>query len=69
LENDTTLLFELPGVRVDRVERSGDGSRVVHASTVDSSMAGCPACGVASVVGDGVLLTLVVTSRNDQSQL
>lgn len=48
MSHDTTLLFGLPGVRVRRVERAGDGSRTVHVETADSSAAGCPGCGVVS---------------------
>ena len=44
----TTLLFGLPGVRVERVERLPDGTRVVHAVTADQTAAACPSCGVFS---------------------
>ena len=44
----TTLLFELPGVRVDRVERLDDGTRVVHVVTADEAAPACPDCGVVS---------------------
>jgi transposase len=44
----TTLLFGLPGVRVERVERLGDGARVVHVVTTDPTAAACPGCGVVS---------------------
>jgi hypothetical protein len=44
----TTLLFGLPGVRVERVERWADGTRVVHAVTASETAATCPSCGVFS---------------------
>jgi transposase len=48
LEHSTTLLFGLPGMRVARVERAGDGTRVVHAVTDEEAVAACPSCGVIS---------------------
>jgi transposase len=52
MEDGTSILFGLPGVAVDRVERStdADGSavRLVHVVTAASSAAGCPQCGVVS---------------------
>ena len=47
MEDGTTILFGLPGVAVDRVERHRDG-RVAHVVTVDESAAACPGCGVFS---------------------
>ena len=48
----TTILFGLPGVAVERVERvtggHGEPVRLVHVRTAVSSAAGCPACGVVS---------------------
>lgn len=44
----TTLLFGLPGVEVERVERLADGTRVVHVATAEESAAACPDCGVVS---------------------
>jgi transposase len=44
----TTLLFGLPGVEVERVERLDDGTRVVHVVTAEPSAAACPSCGVVS---------------------
>jgi transposase len=53
MENSTTILFGLPGVAVQRVERAADergaAVRLVHLVTVTSSAAGCPQCGVISV--------------------
>jgi transposase len=40
------LLFGLPGVRVERVERRDDGARVVHVITAEEAAAACPGCGV-----------------------
>src|ERR1700689_4321720 len=52
MENGTTILFGLPGVAVQRVERvqdeHGDVVRLVHVVTIASSAAGCPQCGVVS---------------------
>jgi transposase len=52
MENSTTILFGLPGVAVQRVERitddEGAACRLVHVVTTASSAAGCPACGVVS---------------------
>ncbi|PXX01580.1 ISL3 family transposase [Mycolicibacterium moriokaense] len=44
----TTRLFGLAGVRVERVDREPDGTRVVHAVTADPSAAVCRSCGVVS---------------------
>lgn len=48
MSNGTSILFGLPGVRVERVERAVDGTRTVHVATADASAAGCPSCGVVS---------------------
>ncbi len=52
MEDGTSILFGLPGVAVDRVERSTDddgaAARLVHVITTASSAAGCPQCGVVS---------------------
>ncbi|MEU1595941.1 transposase family protein [Streptomyces sp. NPDC005708] len=44
--NDTTLLPDLGGVSVARVERLADGRRRVHLVTADEAARACPACGV-----------------------
>jgi transposase len=48
----TSVLFELPGVAVERVGRvigeDGKPVRLVHIVTAASSAAGCPSCGVIS---------------------
>ena len=48
MSDGTTLLFGLPGVRVERVERRADGTRVVYAVTASETAAACPSCGVLS---------------------
>jgi len=52
MENGTSILFGLPGVAVQRVERAtgddGEPVRLVHIVTTASSAAGCPQCGVVS---------------------
>ncbi|HWF68632.1 MAG TPA: ISL3 family transposase, partial [Mycobacterium sp.] len=48
MSDGTTLLFGLPGVEVERVERRVDGTRVVHVVTADEAAAACPECGVVS---------------------
>jgi transposase len=48
MTDGTTLLFGLPGVRVKRVERLTDGTRVVHVITAEETAAACPGCGVVS---------------------
>jgi transposase len=48
VSDGTTLLFGLPGVEVECVERRADGSRVVHVVTDDEAAVACPGCGVAS---------------------
>ena len=48
MTDGTTLLFGLPGVRVERVEQRADGTRVVHVVTADEAAAACPGCGVVS---------------------
>ncbi len=48
MSDGTTLLLGLPGVRVERVERLVDGTRLVHVVTADEAAAACPKCGVVS---------------------
>src|SRR5260370_35058643 len=45
VSDGTTLLFGLPGVRVERVERCADGTRVGHVVTAEETAAACPSCG------------------------
>jgi transposase len=46
--DSTTILFGLPGVRVQKVVRAADGARLVHVVTDDETAAACPKCGVLS---------------------
>ena len=48
MSDGTTLLFGLPGVQVERVERLADGTRVVQVATAEQTAAACPSCGVVS---------------------
>jgi transposase len=48
MSDGTTLLFGLPGVHVERVERLADGTRVVQVVTAEQTAAACPSCGVVS---------------------
>jgi transposase len=48
LDHATTILFDLPGVRVRHVERDESGGRTVHVETAAEYAAGCPGCGVVS---------------------
>lgn len=58
MSHDTTLLFGLPGVRVQYVEQIQFGARVVHVLTAaDGSAAGCPGCGVVSTSVKGKVTT------------
>jgi transposase len=53
----TTLLFGLPGVRVERVERRADGTRVVDVLSAEETAAACPSCGVVSTSVKGRVIT------------
>ena len=53
----TTLLFGLPGVRIERVEPGADATRVVHAVTASETAAACPSCGVFSTAVKGQVST------------
>lgn len=61
MSDGTTLLFGLPGVRVERVERCADGTRVVHVVTAEETAAACPSCGVVSTS----VKARVITSPKD----
>jgi transposase len=61
VSDGTTLLFGLPGVRVERVERCADGTRVVHVVTAEETAAACPSCGVLSTS----VKARVITSPKD----
>ncbi|MFD4589092.1 hypothetical protein [Streptomyces sp. NPDC058434] len=49
MDNDTTLLFDLDGLAVARVERLEDGTRRVHLITADEQARACPECGVFAI--------------------
>ena len=55
--NDTTLLLDLDGVSVIRVERLEDGTRRVHLATANTSASACPACGVFASRVHGTAIT------------
>jgi transposase len=57
VSDGTTLLFGLPGVRVERVECLPDGTRVVHVVTAEQTAAACPSCGVFSTARKGRVMT------------
>ena len=57
MDNDTTLLLDLDGVSVDRVERLADGSRLVHVATADETARTCPGCGVLATAVKGYVVT------------
>ncbi|MHB9863444.1 ISL3 family transposase [Streptomyces sp. YIM S03343] len=46
MDNDTTLLLDLDGLAVARVERLENGTRRVHLVTADEQARACPECGV-----------------------
>ena len=48
MSNDTTLLFGLAGVRVERVVLLPGGVREVHVQTAAEGASGCPSCDVLS---------------------
>ena len=57
MTDGTTLLFGLPGVRVERVDRLADGTRVVQLATTEPTAAACPSCGVVSTSAKGRVQT------------
>jgi transposase len=58
VDQSTTVLFGLPGVRVQRVDLDGHGGRLVHVETgEDPSASGCPTCGVVSTSVKGNVVT------------
>ncbi len=48
MNDATTLLFGLPGLRVITVTQQPDGTRIVDAVTNDPAAATCPECGLVS---------------------
>jgi transposase len=57
VSDGTTLLFGLPGVRVERVELLADGTRVLQVVTTDRSAAACPSCAVVSTSAKARVIT------------
>lgn len=57
MDQSTTVLFGLPGVRVDRVSTDSAGVRLVEFFTDDERAAACPACGVVSTSRKGRAVT------------
>src|SRR6202171_807177 len=57
VSDGTTLLFGLPGVRVERAEQLADGTRVVHVATAEETAAACPSCGMLSTSVKGRVST------------
>ncbi|MFJ1604519.1 transposase [Streptomyces sp. NPDC088253] len=55
--NDTTLLLDLDGVSVARVERLADGTRRVHLVAADEAARACPTCGVFATRVKGCAVT------------
>ena len=45
MSDATTVVFGLPGVRVERVERRADGTRAVDVITDEPTAPACPSCG------------------------
>jgi transposase len=54
---DTTLLLDLDGVSVARVERLAEGTRRVHLITADETAKACPTCGVFATQVKGSAVT------------
>lgn len=57
MDNDTTLLLDLDGLAVAKVERLADGTRRVHLTTADEAARACPSCGVFAVRVKGFVQT------------
>lgn len=58
MDQSTTVLFGLPGVRVQRVDLDEYGGRTVHVETAaGTSAAGCPSCAVVSTSVKGNVIT------------
>ena len=56
-DNSTTLLLDLDGLAVQRVERLADGTRRVHLATADEGARACPQCGVIATRPKGRAVT------------
>lgn len=57
MDQSTTVLFGLPGVRVERVSIDDIGARLVEFFTDDERAAACPGCGVVSTSVKGHAVT------------
>ncbi|WP_206352695.1 transposase family protein [Streptomyces sp. Z423-1] len=57
MDNNTTLLLDLDGLAVEKVERLADGTRRVHLTTADEAARACPTCGVFAVRVKGFVQT------------
>ncbi|ORI20685.1 hypothetical protein [Rhodococcus sp. 1168] len=57
MNQGTTVLFGLPGVRVHRVSMDSNGVRLVEFFTDDDRAAACPSCGVVSTSITGNAIT------------
>ena len=55
--SDASLLLDLDGLAVERVESDAFGGRVVHVVTADETASACPGCGVFSVSVKGLVCT------------
>jgi hypothetical protein len=63
------LLFGLPEMRVEHVERLSDGTRVAHVVTDDPAAAACPSCAVVSTSRKGSAVTCPATSLAVRTEL
>ncbi|CME47685.1 transposase%2C degenerate [Mycobacterium tuberculosis] len=61
MSDATTVLFGLPGARVERVERRSDGTRVVDVITDEPTAAACPSCGGGLDISEGIRGYLTLT--------
>ncbi|MCC9708303.1 transposase family protein [Streptomyces sp. MNU76] len=57
MDNDTTLLLDLDGLAVVRVEQMENGIRRVHLVTTDEQARACPECGVFATRAKGSAIT------------
>ncbi|WP_182357229.1 hypothetical protein [Tomitella gaofuii] len=57
MDDATTTLFGLPGLRVIDVHHLDDGTRIVDVVTDDDGARVCPDCGVASTSRNGTAIT------------
>ena len=70
MNDDTSVLFGLPGVRVQRVDLDEYGGRTVHVETAaGTSASGCPSCAVVSTSVKGNVITRPVDLPYGQAGL